>query len=175
MESAKAHTAARRRQPSPSGRACAVTPGQPLGFPWGSRRVVVPAQPPALGPPVSRAPARACAPLGGGEPPGVTGVVIPVVMAAPATANKGSGARLRAGSARGMACRPSRLPPHQRIWPPGRSCASVCLSPASADRLCAICHLSHALIWEYNIPQWLAVPRHAASSAWLKFQSGNPP
>jgi hypothetical protein len=36
------------------------------------------------------------------------GVVIPVLMAAPATAGKGSGARLRAGSARGMACRPSR-------------------------------------------------------------------
>ena len=44
----------------------------------------------------------------GGGPLGVTGVVIPVVMAAPATADKGSGARLRAGSARGMACRQSR-------------------------------------------------------------------
>jgi hypothetical protein len=32
-------------------------------------------------------------------------LVIPVVMAAPTTADKGSGARLRAGSARGMACR----------------------------------------------------------------------
>jgi len=44
----------------------------------------------------------------GGGPLGVTGVVIPVVMAAPITANKSGGARLRAGSARGMACRPSR-------------------------------------------------------------------
>ena len=52
----------------------AVTPGQPLGFPWGSWRVVV----------------------------------IPVVMAAPTTANKSNGARLRVGSARGMACRQSR-------------------------------------------------------------------
>jgi hypothetical protein len=40
--------------------------------------------------------------------------VIAVVMAAPTTADKGSGARLRAGSARGMACRqPS---------PSGRAC-----------------------------------------------------
>jgi hypothetical protein len=31
------------------------------------------------------------------------------VMAAPATADRGSGARLRAGSARGMTCRPSRV------------------------------------------------------------------
>ena len=38
----------------------------------------------------------------------LTGVVIPVVMAAPTTANKGSVARLRAGSAWGMACRQSR-------------------------------------------------------------------
>jgi len=38
----------------------------------------------------------------------LTGVVIPVVMAAPITADKGSGAKLRAGSARGMACRQSR-------------------------------------------------------------------
>ena len=30
-------------------------------------------------------------------------------------------------------------------------------SPAAADRFCAICRLSHALIWEYNIPQWLAL------------------
>jgi hypothetical protein len=52
----------------------AVTPGQPLGFPRGSRRVVV----------------------------------IPVAMAAPITANKRCGAKLRAGSARGMACRQSR-------------------------------------------------------------------
>jgi hypothetical protein len=52
----------------------AVTPGQPLGFPWGSRRVVV----------------------------------IPVVIAAPTTPDKSSGARLRAGSVRGMVCRQSR-------------------------------------------------------------------
>jgi len=64
----------------------------------------------------------------------------------------------------------SRLPPHRRIWPPGRSGVPACLSLASADRLCAICHLSHALIWEYNIPQWLAVARHVVSAWWLKFQ-----
>ena len=64
--------------------------------------MVVPAQPPA-----PRVPCP-CPPHCGGGPPGVTGVVIPVVMAAPTTADKGSGARLRAGSARGMACRPSR-------------------------------------------------------------------
>jgi len=44
----------------------------------------------------------------GGGPLGVTGVVIAIVMAAPTTADKGSVARLRAGSARGMACRQSR-------------------------------------------------------------------
>ena len=43
----------------------------------------------------------------GGGPLGVTGVVIAVVMAAPITADKGRSARLRAGSARGMACRQS--------------------------------------------------------------------
>jgi len=47
---------------SPSGRAGAVTPGQPLGFPRGSRAVVVPRTP-------------------------LTGVVIPVVMAATAIAH----------------------------------------------------------------------------------------
>ena len=36
-------------------------------------------------------------------------MVIPVVMAASTTADKGSGDRLRAGSARGMACRQSRV------------------------------------------------------------------
>jgi hypothetical protein len=36
-------------------------------------------------------------------------VVIPVVMTAPIMAGKRSGARLRAGSARGMACRQSRV------------------------------------------------------------------
>jgi hypothetical protein len=46
--------------------------------------------------------------------------------------------------------------------PPGRQ--------SRGHALCAICHLSHALIWEYNIPQRLAVARHAASGAWLKFQ-----
>ena len=48
---------------------------------------------------------------------------------------------------------PSCLPPHRKIWPPGRSCAPVCLSRATAGRLYAICHLSHVLVWEYNIPQ----------------------
>ena len=61
----------------------------------------------------------------------------------------------------------SRLPPHRRIWPPGRSGVPACLSLASADRLCAICSLSHALVWEYNIHQALTVARHAASGAWL--------
>ena len=36
--------------------------------------------------------------------------MIPVVMAAPITAGKRSGARLRAGSARGVACRPATPP-----------------------------------------------------------------
>jgi hypothetical protein len=101
-----------------SGRA--VTPGQPLGFPRGSRRVVVPAQPPAPRTPCPRLRAGhplpikgtlgagVSPPLCGGGPPGVTGVVIPVLMAGPTTAGKRSVARLRAGSARGMACRQSR-------------------------------------------------------------------
>jgi hypothetical protein len=83
----------------------AVTPGKPLGFPKGSRRVVVPAQPPVGRTPCPSPghPSGVSPPLGGGGPLGVTGVVIAVVMAAPITADKRSGARLWAGSARGMA------------------------------------------------------------------------
>ena len=43
----------------------------------------------------------------GGGPLGVTGVVIPVVMATPITADKRSGARFRAGSERAWRPRPS--------------------------------------------------------------------
>jgi len=75
-----------REQRRGSGRA--VTPGQPLGFPRGSRRVVVPAQPPAPRAPlrgVGRTPcprlraghpSGVSPPLCGGGPLGVTGVVI---------------------------------------------------------------------------------------------------
>ena len=92
-----------REQRRGSGRA--VTPGQPLGFPRGSRRVVVPAQPPAPRAPLRGVGRTPCPspPLCGGGPLGVTGVVIAVLMAAPTTADKGSGAKLRAGSARGTA------------------------------------------------------------------------
>ena len=55
----------------------------------------------------------------------------------------------------------------------GRSTARVPLFvfhwPAPTG-LSAICHLSHARVWEYNIRQWPTVARHAASGAWLKFQ-----
>ena len=58
---------------------------------------------------------------------------------------------------------------HRNRWPPGRSCVSVCLAQAAANRFCAICRLSHALVWEYNIPQWrfaeyVAVPAIKAST-----------
>ena len=42
------------------------------------------------------------------------------------------------------------------------------------QRTCAICHLSRTLIWEYNIPEWLAVARHVARGVRLKSQSGTP-
>jgi hypothetical protein len=39
----------------------------------------------------------------------------------------------------------------------------------------AICHLSHARVWEYNIPQWHAITRHVAGGVGLKSQNGDPP
>jgi hypothetical protein len=65
---------------------------------------------------------------------------------------------------------PSHLSTHRKIWPPRRLCSSMCLATASLGGLYAFCHLSHVLVWEYNIPQWLAVARHVASGVWLKVQ-----
>jgi hypothetical protein len=81
-----------------------------------SRRVVVPAQLHAPWAPCTQGTLPALAPLYGGGLLGVTGVVIPGVMAALTTAGKGSGARLRAGSARGMACRQRQIMARDRDW-----------------------------------------------------------
>ena len=66
-----------------------------------------------------------------------------------------------------------RLPSHRKTWLFCRSYAFGCLSLAFTDRLRAICHLSHALVWEYNIPQRLVVARHVACGVGLKFRSRN--
>ena len=63
----------------------------------------------------------------------------------------------------------ARLLP-EKCLSPTASLIATGLPGASFLPQSAICHLSHARVWEYNIPQRLAVARHAASGAWLKFQ-----
>ena len=93
------------RHSSPSGRACAVTPGYPWESPGVAGRWLSRHSPLPPGPPVPRAPCprlraalrrRAARRNGCGDPR-------PRSVAAPTTADKRSGARLRAGSARGRA------------------------------------------------------------------------
>ena len=66
--------------------------------------------------------------------------------------------------------RPCRLT--EKIAAPSCVYLDVSCTGLSRRAMC-VCHLSHVLIWEYNIPQRLAVARHVASGLWLKCQSRN--